>query len=328
MNKTPLSTSPYTQEPHYERTMNSSVSHFWQNRTSGFYSAFDNTQLHWCQFIDPRHTKAIVIVNGRIESVFKYQELFYDLFHLGYDIYSYDHRGQGHSKADDSHSDMGHVEQFNDYVIDLKSMVEHFDLNHYESRFIVAHSMGGAITLRYLQQNPQHPFSACVASAPMLGLPVPWYLRPFAIWYTQWLNHQHQTPSYAPGFGPYTDKAFADNRLSQSKKRYQWFRKLYHDNPELQVGGPSITWVWQSLLAVKHIMTDANKLTLPLLILQAEHDKIVANEAQQKLIKKISPYNQEAKLVTIANAYHELLFEKDELRNQALEELIRFIELH
>jgi lysophospholipase len=328
MNTKIITTSRYTQESNYEQAMSSSISNFWQQRKSGYYSSFDGTQLYWCKFTDPRNIKAIVIINGRIESVFKYQELFYDLFQLGYDIYSYDHRGQGLSKTAAIQSDIGHVEQFNHYVIDLQNMVEHFKLDHYEKRFIVAHSMGGAITLRYLQQQPQHPFSACVTSAPMLGLPVPWYLRPFAIRYTRWLSQKNSMPNYAPGYEPYFEKPFINNRLSQSEMRYQWFRKLYNDNPELQVGGPSATWVWQSLLALKKLMADADKLTIPLLILQAENDQIVENKAQQQLIKKMSTFNHDAQLITIKHAYHELLFEKDEYRNAALEELLGFIELH
>ncbi|MGX9418622.1 alpha/beta fold hydrolase [Vibrio sp. RC27] len=326
MTRKTVSTSRYTQETGYEQAMSSSISDFWQQRESGYHSSFDGSLLHWCKFSAAHHTKAIFIVNGRIETVFKYQELFYDLFQLGYDIYSYDHRGQGLSKYPHIEDSIGHVEQFQDYVSDLESMVEFFELDHYEKKFLLAHSMGGAITLRYLQQTPQPVFSACVAVAPMVGLPVPWYMRPFAIQYTRWLSQKSSVPTFAPGYGPYETKPFLNNPLSQSKQRYKWFRQLYKQFPELQVGGPSITWVWQSLVTVKQLLNDAKKLKTPLLILQAGNDQIVENQAQVKLMDKVQTVNQDAHLMAIKGANHELLFEKDEYRNRCLKELTRFIE--
>lgn len=55
-------------------------------------------------------------------------------------------------------------------MTDLKALVEHFDLGHYQERFLLAHSMGGAIATRYIQTTPAHPFSALALSAPMFGV--------------------------------------------------------------------------------------------------------------------------------------------------------------
>lgn len=319
-----MSRSPYTQEADYVQTMAQSVAPFWQQRQSGNHLTAQGTRLYWCSITSPTHHKALLILNGRVESVVKYQELFYEFFQQGYDIYSYDHRGQGLSERCCAHCDIGHIEHFNDYVNDLQQMVEFFALDKYQHRYMLAHSMGGAIALRYLQQYPQHPFDALAASAPMIGLPVPTHLRPIAIPYTYWLSKKSHQPSYAPGYGPYQAKPFVDNPLSHSPVRYQWFRQLYQENPHLQTGGPSSRWVWQSLSALRHLYRDAPKLKIPLLILQAGHDQIVDNRAQVRFARRLNKYQPQARLVTIAGAKHELLFEADTYRNQALEQIGHF----
>ncbi|WP_264769319.1 serine aminopeptidase domain-containing protein, partial [Klebsiella pneumoniae] len=129
-------------------------------------------------------------------------------------------------------------------MTDLKALVEHFDLGHYQERFLLAHSMGGAIATRYIQTTPEHPFSAMALSAPMFGVNMPWYLRPWALLITQIMAAVTPKPSYAPGYGPYHAKPFHLNLLTHSETRYQLFRELYEAHPELQIGGPSHRWVW------------------------------------------------------------------------------------
>ncbi|WP_254555300.1 alpha/beta fold hydrolase, partial [Salmonella enterica] len=61
----------------------------------------------------------IVICPGRIESYVKYDELAYDLFHLGFDIFIIDPRGQGRSGRMLSDPHRGPVDHFHDSVVDL-----------------------------------------------------------------------------------------------------------------------------------------------------------------------------------------------------------------
>jgi lysophospholipase len=326
MNKNHFKIPCYTQESRFEQVINSTISDFWEKRESGKQASFDGTPLYWCQLTSPKHSKAIMIVNGRIESVYKYRELFFDLFQLGYDVYSYDHRGQGLSERLILDSDVGHIEQFEDYVNDLGNIIDFFNLNHYSKRYLVAHSMGGAIALRYLQQKEKSPFDAIALTSPMLGLPIPYYLHPIARPYTYWLTKKSQIPTYAPGYGPYYEKPFEDNPLTHSSVRYTWFRALYQSNAQLQVGGPSSRWVWQSLLTLKQIYHDAKKIQLPLLILQAGNDHIVDNKAQLKFILRVQKTNLNTKLKIINGANHELLFEKDEYRNRVLQSITHFLE--
>lgn len=319
----------YTQEPHFEQTMQQDVMAVWKQRDEGFIKSFDKkTKLYWCSLNCPSHSKAIVLVNGRLESAWKYQELFYELFKQGYDVYSFDHRGQGLSDRLLSDAHKGHVEDFEDYLLDMDRLIQHFKLEQYERRFLMAHSLGGAIATRYLQTRPAHHFDAIVACAPMFGVNIPWYFAPLALPLSMILTLLSPQPRYAPGYQQYDPKPFKNNRLTHSDIRYHWFRKLYAQYPNLQLGGPTTRWVWQGLLASKQCILLTRQVKIPFLLLQAGDDRVVSNQAQHRFIRKLRRTNPDVDLVTIKGSRHELLFECDGYRDQALRHALDFFARH
>lgn len=298
---------------------------FWQSRNDGFIEGQQGKQLYWVSFTRPENTKVILLVNGRIESVYKYQEVFWDLVEQGYDVYSYDHRGQGMSERCCADKQIGHVEHFDYYIKDMHHVVEAFDFSRYQKRFILAHSMGGAISTRYLQTHPHHPFDAIALSAPMIGIQMQWYLRPISGPLTKWMSSRSPDPTYAPGQKPYYNKPFETNDLTHSALRYQWFRGLYEQQPDIQLGGVSTHWAHQSLIAAKLCGKEAHKLNLPVLLMQASQDTIVDNAAQRRFINKLNKTKPGlAQLAIIQGARHELFFETDPLRSQALAQCLSF----
>lgn len=298
---------------------------FWNTKKEGTIEGQEGKKLYWVSFTRPENTKAIVVVNGRIESVCKYQELFYDLFQQGYDIYSYDHRGQGLSDRSTPDPHVGYVEHFDYYIKDLHHILKHFDLSSYQNKFLIAHSMGGAIGTRYLQTHPQHEFDRVVLSAPMVGIHMPWYLRWLSRPLTRWMAFRNPL-SYLPGKKGYYVKPFSVNELTHSPIRYQWFRELYDSIPGIQLGGPSSHWVNQSLTSARLCHQQANKIDIPVLLLQATEDVVVDNAAQYRFVKKINQHAPNlAQLVEIKGARHEIFFETDALRNQALTATLEFL---
>ena len=314
----------FTQESHYLETMKNHVAPFWERRQHGFYQGEKETQLHWVSFTSPAHHKAIMIVNGRIESVYKYQELFYDLFCQGYDIYSFDHRGQGLSERLTENSDIGHIEDFTDYVLDLHSMTQYLITpERYQDCYLLGHSMGGAIATQYVETYSSL-YSALTLSAPMHGIHIEPWLKPIAGTVSYYLSRWASQPTYALGQKPYHAKPFLNNTLTTCEIRYQWFRELYNLKPKLQIGGPSNHWVSQSLKGAKCCIDQAASCVIPTLLLQGENDCIVDNNAHIAFQKKAA----NCQLITIKDAKHELLFESDTCRNQALSEILTFFSQH
>ena len=64
------------------------------------------------------------------------------------------------------------------------------------------------------------------------------------------------------------------------------------------------------------------KIKIPLLLLQAENDKIVNKEPQNEFCKNASPHCQEFQ---IDGAYHELFVEKDSIRAKTFTAILDFI---
>jgi lysophospholipase len=158
----------------------------------------------------------------------------------------------------------------------------------------------------------------------MYGVNLPWYLKPVATLIGQLITALYPKPTFAPGQAAYFPKPFEGNFLSQSQVRYQWFRELYEQNPELKIGGASTRWVWQGLLSCQrcHLMT--RHIQAPLLVMQAGDDKIVSNIAQSKFMTKLAKTHQHCEFKVIEGARHELLFEQDRYRNQVLDHTMTF----
>ncbi|MGF1743234.1 alpha/beta fold hydrolase [Vibrio profundum] len=314
----------YSQESDYAHTMATHIHDFWETRQEGYTKAYDGIKLYWCSITSPKNDKAVLVVNGRIESAWKYQEVFYDLFQRGYNIYSFDHRGQGLSQRLVADTHMGHVNEFDDYLQDMNTILSQFDLNSYRHRYLLAHSMGAAISTRYIQTHPQHPFHAIALSAPMFGINMSPWLQPIALVLAQLFTACTPNTTYAPGCKGYTDIAFSSNKLTQSKQRYQWIQGLYQAQPKIQLGGPSNRWVWQALMACKQCLQLTRQIRIPLLLLQASQDKIVDNSRQRKFIRKLRKVNKDCDLKVIEGSRHEPLFEQDKARHTALDNILSF----
>ncbi|WP_413113078.1 alpha/beta fold hydrolase [Thaumasiovibrio sp. DFM-14] len=276
-----------------------------------------NLPLYWMSFTHHKAQGVVVVLNGRVETCWKYQEICYDLFQQGYDVYTFDHRGQGHSPRLSEKADLGHIDCF-DYFVDdahtfLRTIVKPA---RYQHSHLLAHSMGGTIATLLLTQ---HAFTSAALCAPMYGIALSPIMKRIARPCLQLLDWWKGEPGFAPKQGPYINKPFENNVLTHSETRYRWFRQLYQSHPQLRLGGASRQWVIQATKAAQQCRKIKPPLGTPLLILQADKEAIVDNEIQIQVAKQL-----DAKLTAVANAKHEILFESDPIRTAALNEIFAF----
>lgn len=314
----------FSREDALKETMEKAIAPFWANRQRGEFVGQDGLRLNWCAFTKPEHTRAIVVVNGRIEGVAKYQELFFDLFNQGFDVYSYDHRGQGHSQRLVTGSDIGHVVAFDHYVDDLETFInEVVTRKTHLQRMILAHSMGGAVSTLYAARKP-NAIDALALSAPMFGINLSRPLQVTAKPLCQVLSKLQHPAGFAPGQVPYWAKPFKQNLLTQSEARYQWFRKLYEKDETLKVGGPSAQWIWQSIEACRRIRNAATNIEIPILLMQAACDQVVCNQAMFQFYRDRQAADLPIQFEILAGSRHELLFEVDAIRDKSLTLILEF----
>ncbi|MBW7981179.1 lysophospholipase L2 [Enterobacillus tribolii] len=304
---------------------------FWQRREEGEFIGVDDVPIRFVRLCSPEHNRVVVISPGRIESYMKYPEVAYDLFHCGYDVMIIDHRGQGLSGRMLTDHHRGHVRRFDDYVEDLTRFWQlEIEPRDYVRRFALAHSMGGAVLALMLTRNPQ-AFDAVALCAPMFGIKLPMPLW-MAKKVTGWVERRPaMRDSYAIGTGHWRPLPFIVNALTHSRPRYRRFLRYYADYPELRVGGPTYHWVREGIFAGERAIAGAGKITTPLLLLQAEEDRVVVNAAQVAFCQALThaghpPYGGEP--LVIQGARHEILFEQDKRRAVALDAIVHFFALH
>lgn len=304
---------------------------FWRQREECEFIGVENVPIRYVRFTSPQHDKIILIVPGRIESYVKYPELAYDLWHCGYDVIIVDHRGQGRSGRLLQDAHRGHVVHFDHYVDDLETLyLKEVIAGHYRQRYALAHSMGGAILTLLLARNPA-AFNAAVLASPMFGI----YL-PMPDWMAhRILNWAEKRPSmregYALGTGKWRVRPFSLNVLTHSRERYKRSLRFYADDPALRVGGPTYHWVREGIQAGQNILSKAAAITTPLLLLQAGDDKVVDNRSQDLFCAAMQAAGhpcEGGKPYIIEGARHEILFEKDAMRAEALHAIVDFFARH
>lgn len=308
---------------------NAEITDFWnQHAQSHYFQGVDNKKIHSVSIING-HDKAIVISQGRNESVLKYKEVAYDLHQQGYDIFLIDHRGQGFSERLGGDPHRGHVAHFSDYVTDFKKYVDSLHLEQrYTQRYLMTHSMGGAIGSLYLEQY-QQPFQAAVLFSPMLSINfgiLPTFaakiITASSAQFCQWFSDK---PCYVPGGKGYRKRGFVGNHITHSEARFNAVQSGFELAPETQLGDATMRWLNSSITATEQAIDNAQQITIPIMLIQAGSDQIVTAQGQQAFFDNLPDCTQH-QLVTIKGAKHEILLEQDEMRTPALTHALQFLQ--
>ncbi len=319
-------------EQNFTKFIKEQVEPFWLEQVTE--TSFTNGQgltINYAYAIPKQAKQLVVVAPGRVEGYLKYKELAYDLMEMGYAIAIIDHQGQGLSSRRLDNPHKGYVEDFNDYVVDLHQLIEQEIKPKFNGElYFLSHSMGGAIGLRYIQQYP-NAFVKAVFSSPMWGLnagPLPKSVAKGLVGSLNWANNtmSDQSP-YFLGGKDYSAPSFADNVLTNSEARYQYFRDVYQQTPQLQLGGITFNWLNQSILALDLALADLNKVKTEILVIQSGNDRVIDNEGQNLFCQKLAELSHPCfggKPFVVADAEHELFIERDEIRNQAIEKIFQY----
>lgn len=302
---------------------------------------------------------SLVIVPGRTESSLKFTEVAYDFIQRGYSpVYAIDHRGQGFSQTVTKHklpdTQIGHIELFDHYIQDFRHFIDFIVLDDpaidKQNLFMFTNSMGGAIALRYFQQNPLNIFKKAALSGSMIKiltdkkLPLLTSNLVCDVPLIASIATQLKCYGYTPGESAvnfnseallpdgrtfptrtfYGDDPSYDKNLTSSYSRFVLNDYIWSRWPQTIVGGPSIKWTAQSFAATKVLREHAQikKIKNKIFLLIAKKDFRSDPKAQKKLCQTMGPLCVQKTY----NAFHEIHMEQDAVRNQALNDVWNYFE--
>ncbi len=267
-----------------------------------------------------------VIVTGFREFGEKYFEVVRDLNARGFDVWQMDWRGQGGSDhyLPDTHKpwyqgydrDAADLQQFATEIVERPAGAP---------MFVLAHSMGGHITIRHLHDYPG-TFDFAALTAPMLRIntgSIPkWIARPLA-----WSGNVIAGESYVVGGSAWAyDPEFAveDSDVSQDPVRFRVGEEYMRLKPELQLGSATYGWLRNAFKSIALINEPAylSEIATPVLIASPRNDQIVLPAAHDDACAAMPG----CELFPIADAKHEIWMERDEYRDPWLDRLDAFVD--
>ena len=282
----------------------------------GFIAADDDISLRYGIWYSRKEKRrgSVILLSGRREFMEKYTETIIELNERGFDVYSFDWRGQGLSARLLANRHKGFIDSYDAYLKDLDMFVKNIvQPKAALPLFILAHSMGGHIALRYLHDHPKTADRAILVS-PMIDIltpPVPKRLIKFMVHMALKVGLRD---AYTIGSGDYNpDTPFEGNRLTSDPHRFMDGKKTLSENPDLALGG--ITYGWLSAtfasIDIPNKPGFAEKITTPILIVSAGDDRIVSLNAQRHICRRL----KNCSLTEIPGACHEILVETDAMRS-------------
>lgn len=286
--------------------------------SDGFVETPDGFSIRYAAFRTDRNPVkgSVFLLQGRNETIEKYFETIGDFIRAGFDVATFDWRGQGRSSRFFETSDAGYVDSFEQYAVDAETVFRHVVLPDCRPPyFILAHSTGGLVAL-LLAPRMVNRIHRMVLLAPFLGMPVSER--------QEWLMRTATKSMSFLGLGNLgvsnranrrVNKPFqVNNPVTSDAHRYARNISLPIRFPELKLGGPSAAWVSAVFDAIDKVNDPAHlaKTIIPTLVFMAGEERVVSNEAIRQLVANL----RSASLLTIDGASHEILQEADPFREQ------------
>jgi lysophospholipase len=290
-----------------------------------YITTADHQSLRYGIWYSPKEKQkgSILLLNGRTEFMEKYSETIEELNHMGFNVYSFDWRGQGLSSRMLANKHKGFINDYDVYLNDLDLFITKIvKPGAVHPLIIIAHSMGGHIALRFMHDHPEVADRA-VLTSPMIDIFESSLSKGLANLITKIAIKAGFSHSYTIGSRDYTDEEFKGNDLTSDPVRFTDAKKAITKNPDLALGGATYGWLSATLKSIDIITQPgfAAKITTPILMVIAGNDKIVSIKAQ----KKISTMMPNCELKEISDARHEIFKETDAVRSIFWREFKRFI---
>ncbi|MBX7533173.1 alpha/beta hydrolase [Qipengyuania sp. 1XM1-15A] len=298
------------------------------NATESCWTAEDGHELRRIDWKTPsQETRgSLLFLPGRGDFYEKYLESLEEWHRAGWRVTAADWRGQAGSGRLGDDRLTGHVEDFSDWVADLKHFWDSWIQETPGPHVLVAHSMGGHIVARALVDGAIKP-DAVVLSAPMLGMAGP--PLPLAVLHSvarvMTRIGSPKRPAWKWSEKPGEMPARRRDLLTHDDDRYDdelWWREK---RPELAMGPGSWGWVERAYASTRELEKPGamENVQVPVLVVSTSIDKLVDHKAAVRAAGRFP----NGELIEFGpEAHHEILREVDAVRGKAMDGISAFLD--
>jgi acylglycerol lipase len=216
----------------------------------------------------------LILTHGLGEHSNRYGHVATEFVARGWRVIAWDLRGHGRSSGA-----RGDVLAYESFIEDLRAVAEEFRTEG-GPLFFYGHSLGGQITLRFLQTTPI-PCQGAIAASPWLRLAFdpPWWKLALA-----WLAMR-----FRPSFTQFTGNRW--ERLSRDLDHMSSFPDL-----DLVHHGISARMYFAVRAAGAQALADASLLRIPLLLLHGDADPVTSHHSTSEFFEQASSEDKTLRL--------------------------------
>lgn len=262
------------------------------DRDEGYWTTTDNHRLYWQSWFDASPDAeirgSVALMHGYGEHSARYDHVGVALVRAGYNVMAIDARGHGRSTGR-----RGHVTRFARYADDL-SMLKRRILHRWPDQplFVLGHSNGGLIALRYALRKPDG-IRGFVISSPLCQLA----MRVSPVKKVMGNLTSRLLPTLSLPSGLTADMVCQGATVVE---RYK--------NDPLVFDTANTRWFTEVHRAMDDLQRRAGELDQPFLFLVAGADSIVDPGATETLFHNLGSHDRE--LEVFPDLFHEVLNEK------------------
>lgn len=265
---------------------------------------------------------SLIFAGGRGDFIEKYLEAYTHWRNRGWRVTAFDWRGQGLSQGDIVG---GNVDSFDPWIDDLAGLIAGWRAETPGPHVAIGHSMGGHLLLRTIVERAPG-LDAAVLVAPMIDVnsgPIPAWLASKLARAMCLVGQAKRTmwkarPLFRPG-------SIRQRNLTGSLERYADELAWWEAEPGVILGAPDWGWMCAAFRSARAFRPDRlAKITLPILLIGTERDRLVSPEA----IHKAAAALPHAELLMFDDSAHEILREADPIRDVALARIDAFFDAH
>jgi alpha-beta hydrolase superfamily lysophospholipase len=275
------------------------------DHVEGNFKGVRNAKIYYQARLPEGNVKAVLlIVHGLGEHCGRYMNVVNHFVPLGYAVYGLDHIG--HGKSEGMREGVESFEDYTDTLTVYYKMVKGWQTG--KPMFLLGHSMGGLISSCYLLDH-QADFRGAVLSAPLIK--AGGNISQATILMGKILS------ALAPKMGLLPLDAKNISRDPEVVKAYVNDPLVFHGKTPARLAA-------ELLKAMLRVAKEADKVTLPFIVLQGSEDKLVDPSGAQTLYDKAGSKDKTIRIYE--GLYHELFNEPE--RGRVLKDVETWLAAH